>query len=101
MKIDGNEKAMRASELFYEDRKEASRLAAEFMTEVLGSGEDHCSCKIPCEIHGNCKECIISHRGARDHLPCCFWDMVNDIADHPNGLCDHEKPSIPKNKKTL
>ncbi|HEX3027698.1 MAG TPA: LPS biosynthesis protein [Clostridia bacterium] len=102
MKIDGNEKAMEGMKRFYEgNRKEAARLDAEFRAEVLASGEDHCSCKIPCETHGNCKECVISHRGARNHLPCCLWNMVNEIADNPNGLCAHIKPSMRKNKKTV
>ena len=52
MKIDGNEKAMKSIRLFYEGkRKEAAKLDAEFRKAVLASEEDHCSCKISCEIH--------------------------------------------------
>ena len=92
MKIDGNEKAIEASNQYKNGyRKVGARLDAEFIAEVLASGADHCSCKIPCEFHGDCKACVISHRGARDHLPCCFWSMVNEIAGDPNGLCDHKK----------
>ena len=39
---------------------------------------DHCSCPENCRHHGNCYECVIVHRGHRDHLPYCFWDMVNE-----------------------
>ena len=100
MKIDGNEKAMKSIRLFYEGkRKEAAKLDAEFRKAVLASEEDHCSCKISCEIHGNCKECVISHRGARDHLPCCFWDMTEEIVENTNGICDHKKHMRSYNKK--
>lgn len=92
MKIDNNEKAIEALRCFHEGNiKEHDRLDAEFIAEVLSSGQDHCSCKIPCEIHGKCKECVISHRGAGDHLPCCFWDMTKKIVSDTNGICDHRK----------
>ena len=28
--------------------------------------------------HGKCFECVVIHRGHRDHLPYCFWSMVNE-----------------------
>ena len=28
--------------------------------------------------HGNCFECVTLHRGHRDHLPMCMWDMLNE-----------------------
>lgn len=32
----------------------------------------------PARHHGNCFECVTIHRGHRDHLPMCLWDMVNE-----------------------
>ena len=55
MKIDGNELAIEQNELDREGRH----------TEA-------------CPHHGNCFECVTLHRGHRDHLPMCMWDMVNE-----------------------
>ena len=49
----------------------------EFLRQVRESG-DHCPCKEACRHHGNCFECVTIHRGHRDHLPMCLWDMVNE-----------------------
>lgn len=78
MKIDGNALAIRQNDL---DRaghhKEAMEMKREFLKKVRESG-DHCPCKEPCPHHGNCFECVTLHRGHRDHLPLCMWDMVNE-----------------------
>lgn len=79
MKIDGNEKCIRQNDLDRAGKKkEAYDLKMEFLREVKQSGIDHCSCPEACVHHGNCYECVILHRGHRDHLPFCFWDMVNE-----------------------
>ena len=69
MKIDGNELAIEQNELDREGRHtEAMAIKREFLKQVRESG-DH---------HGNCFECVTLHRGHRDHLPMCMWDMVNE-----------------------
>ena len=79
MIIDGNltpKKAMdmaRAGNL-----KEAQQLEKAWTDEIAASGKDHCPCRSACIHHGNCFECVQIHRGHRDHLPFCLWDMVNE-----------------------
>ena len=76
--IDDSEKEMRAMELFKQgESAKASRLQAEWLEEVLSSGEDICSCPAGCKYHGKCVECVVLHRGHGDHLPHCFGKMVN------------------------
>ena len=78
MKIDGNELAIEQNELDREGRHtEAMAIKREFLKQVRESG-DHCPCKQACPHHGNCFECVTLHRGHRDHLPMCMWDMVNE-----------------------
>ena len=78
MKIDGNELAIRQNELDQQGfKKEAYDMKMEFLRQVRESG-DHCPCKEACPHHGNCFECVTIHRGHRDHLPMCMWDMLNE-----------------------
>lgn len=58
--------------------EEDHRIRDQFIQEVKDSGIDHCSCPNACSLHGKCMECVIVHRGHKDHLPCCFFDMVNE-----------------------
>ena len=78
MKIDGNELAILQNELDQQGFKdEALKIKLEFLRQVRESG-DPCPCKEACRHHGNCFECVTIHRGHRDHLPMCLWDMVNE-----------------------
>ena len=78
MQIDGNQLAIRQNQLDQEGlHQEAMQLKKEFLRQVRESG-DHCPCKEKCPHHGNCFECVTLHRGHRDHLPLCLWDMVNE-----------------------
>ena len=78
MKIDGNELAILQNDLDRECKKEeALKIKLEFLRQVREAG-DHCPCKEACRHHGNCFECVTIHRGHRDHLPMCLWDMVNE-----------------------
>lgn len=78
MQIDGNELAILQDKLDREGKKEeAWRIKQEFLRQVRETG-DHCPCRQPCPHHGNCFECVTIHRGHRDHLPMCLWDMVNE-----------------------
>lgn len=78
MQIDGNPLAIRQNQLDREGlRQEAMQLKKEFLRQVRENG-DHCPCKEKCPHHGNCFECVTLHRGHRDHLPMCMWDMVNE-----------------------
>ena len=78
MKIDGNELAILQNDLDREGKhEEALAIKMEFLKQVRESG-DHCPCKEACIHHGNCFECVTVHRGHRDHLPMCMWDMVNE-----------------------
>lgn len=78
MKIDGNELAIKQNELDREGKKqEAYEMKMEFLQQVRENG-DHCPCQEKCPHHGNCFECVTIHRGHRDHLPMCMWDMINE-----------------------
>lgn len=79
MKIDNNELMKQQQELdFQGHREEARQMRLEFLRQVRESGIDHCPCKEACIHHGNCYECVVIHRAHRDHLPLCFWDMINE-----------------------
>jgi hypothetical protein len=59
------------------DESEGMRLQWKFLEDVKKSGQDHCSCTNKgCPYHGKCMECVVIHRGHRDHLPSCFDSMV-------------------------
>ena len=78
MKIDNNELAIRQMQLEREGRlEEAKALKAEFLQQLY-QVNDHCPCQEACPHHGNCFECVNIHRGHRDHLPMCMWDMLNE-----------------------
>lgn len=78
-RIDNNEIAKKQMEFDSRGmKKEAQEFKAEFLKQIKESGIDHCPCKEPCTHHGNCYECVVIHRGHRDHLPICMWDMVNE-----------------------
>ena len=67
MIIDGNELAILQDRLEKEGRhQEAWDVKQEFLRPES------------CPHHGNCFECVTLHRGHRDHLPMCMWDMVNE-----------------------
>ena len=77
--IDNNELALKQQELDSQGLKEEARkMRTEFLKQIKESGIDHCPCKEACVHHGNCYECVMIHRGHRDHLPLCLWDMVNE-----------------------
>lgn len=96
MKIDGNELMQKEIQVARAGNKQESwKLKQEFLQQVRGSG-DHCSCPEACPHHGDCFECVTLHRGHRDHLPYCMWDMVNDkihaISSMTEGsFCQYEK----------
>jgi len=96
MKIDGNELAILQDKLYQEGRDEEGwEVKQEFLRQVRESG-DHCPCQQACPHHGNCFECVTIHRGHRDHLPMCMWDMVNERLHKLSlmtecTLCDYEK----------
>ena len=50
----------------------------EALDEIRESGIDYCSCPEQCPHHGKCWECVLIHRGHRDHLPYCMWAMINE-----------------------
>jgi len=82
MKIDGNKDYMKALEYFEKGEKKIyQQMEDDFLAQVHASGQDHCPCHAPCKLHGNCKDCIILHRGHRDHLPYCLHDMINERLD--------------------
>lgn len=78
MQIDNNELAIKQNELDRQGKKqEAYEMKMAFLRQVRQSG-DHCPCTEACPHHGNCFECVTIHRGHRDHLPMCMWDMINE-----------------------
>ncbi|WP_324825266.1 LPS biosynthesis protein [Sinanaerobacter sp. ZZT-01] len=90
VKIDGNPKMEESLKAYQEENvAEGRRLMKEFLKDVEESGQDHCNCKEPCIIHGKCKECVLQHRGAKDHLPYCFREMVNDRIEKLSAITEH------------
>lgn len=80
--IDNNELARKQMEMDARGmKKEAHEMKLEFLKQIKESGIDHCPCKEACIHHGNCYECVVIHRGHRDHLPLCMWDMINEKLD--------------------
>lgn len=82
MNIDNNEKEKRAFALTYEGKKEEGQaLQEEFLDDLhkalRNKEQDFCSCKVDCNLHGKCLDCIAVHRGHQDHLPNCLHDIVN------------------------
>ena len=89
MFIDGHPLEKKELELSREGKAEESiQTRMEFLRLVRESKIDHCSCKADCMHHGNCYECVIIHRGHRDHIPECFFDMVNERIGHLSGLTE-------------
>jgi hypothetical protein len=88
--IDNNELEMKAMDLFKAGKRaEAHRFQDQFLKEALASCEDHCSCPVACRHHGNCTECVILHRGHGDHLPNCFFNMVNKRIEALSAITEH------------
>ena len=79
MKIDGSPIAKKALEIGRSgDVQKEFEMEKEWTDAILASGEDHCPCTAKCGHHGNCFVCVQIHRGHRDHLPMCMWDMLNE-----------------------
>jgi len=88
--IDNNRLEMEAMAMFKTgDMEKARQLQNTFLEEVRNSGEDHCSCPVPCEHHGHCVDCVVMHRGHGDHLPHCFREMVNKRLAALSALTEH------------
>ena len=99
MKIDGNELAIRQDQLEKEGRHQESWVVKqEFLRQVREAG-DHCPCQEACPHHGNCFECVTLHRGHRDHLPMCMWDMVNERLHQLSRLTEGTLQSYEENLK--
>ncbi len=81
IKVDYNEKIREEFELEKEGKvtpSEGYKMKMDAIREIKENGVDHCSCPEKCPHHGKCEECVIIHRAHRDHLPYCFWDMMNE-----------------------
>lgn len=59
-------------------KAEGYKMKRKELDRILESGVDYCSCPEACAHHGKCWECVTIHRGHRDHLPYCMWDMINE-----------------------
>lgn len=92
--VDNHPLEIEAMELFKQGKgKEARKLQEAFLDEVLSSGEDHCTCPGNCKYHGKCVECVMIHRGHGDHLPHCFYEMVNRRIEGLSALTEHSASS--------
>lgn len=81
VRVDWNEKMIYQDRMGREGKMDAAeqyKIKMEALQEIKDSGIDYCSCPEACPHHGRCWECVMIHRGHRDHLPYCFWDMVNE-----------------------
>ena len=86
MHLDNNPKSKEAFKIGSDgDQELAWKMEDEVIAEVhdaVEAGECFCSCpNTKCRLHGNCMDCVIVHRGHRDHLPFCMHDMVNERLD--------------------
>lgn len=105
VKVDGNKKMlyqhlMGASGKMTEDEQYVIKMDA--LKEIKDSGIDYCSCPSACPHHGKCWECVLIHRGHRDHLPYCLWDMVNEKIDNMQKLTEGSfKNYDPKNSPCM
>ncbi|MGE5582581.1 MAG: hypothetical protein ACM3X9_08575 [Bacillota bacterium] len=89
MEIDGNEQAKVGLKLSRNGNIEGSIKAdADFLEKIKASGIDTCSCDVNCVHHGNCFECVILHRGHGDHLPKCFWNIINTRLEQISDLTE-------------
>lgn len=89
MYIDGHPLEKKELALAREGKMEESlETKMEFLRKLKESGIDHCPCQEACIHHGNCYECVVLHRGHRDHLPVCFFDMVNERMQALSGLTE-------------
>ena len=77
VKVDYNEKMIKQQ---YEPMtpQEQYKWKMEALQDIKDSGIDYCNCPEHCPHHGKCWECVMIHRGHRDHMPYCMWDMVNE-----------------------
>ncbi len=81
VKVDYNEKMILQDRLGREGKmtpEEQYVMKMEALQEIIDSGIDYCPCPEACPHHGKCWECLMIHRGHRDHLPYCMWDMINE-----------------------
>ena len=81
IKIDYNEVFTKELNLSREGKitkAEGYKMKYDELDRIKESGVDYCSCPEACAHHGKCWECVLIHRGHRDHLPYCMWDMVNE-----------------------
>ncbi|MGI5849811.1 MAG: LPS biosynthesis protein [Christensenellales bacterium] len=88
--IDNNNKEIEAlNHCLAGDKDKGMRLQHEFLKEVDETVADHCPCTEACTLHGECRSCVIVHRGHGDHLPVCFHNMVNDRIKKIADLTEH------------
>ncbi len=89
MIIDGNSKMTKSLEIERSgDIKTGVAMKMDFLKDIRESGEDFCPCKEKCPHHANCFECVQVHRGHRDHLPLCMWDMLNERINNLSNLTE-------------
>lgn len=77
MIIDHNPNEREALRLLALGKVEQSHaIEDDFLREAFRAG--HCTCpEKGCRWHGNCRACVVLHRGADDHLPYCMHEMIN------------------------
>ncbi len=78
-----------AAEAYAKGNMQEYRIHKKEILEAIARGEDHCSCESPCGIHGNCIQCVATHRAHRQHLPACFSQMVNERLYSLSELTEH------------
>ena len=92
MVIENHPKEKEAMEAFHRgDRQEGLRLQEEFaaMFRQEYAQKDHCSCKMACRYHGNCKECVAIHRARQEHVPNCMRPIINQKLKLLSELTEH------------
>jgi len=88
--IDNHPLQLKGLELYKQGNlAEAEECEEAFLREVFSSGKDHCPCTVACQIHGDCRACVTSHRGHGDHLPNCLQAMVNKKIEALSAITEH------------
>ena len=68
---------MEKPEISLEDKEQYVKEHQELRALIESGRYSECPCpKLKCEWHGQCFECVLVHRVAQNHVPCCLQPML-------------------------
>jgi len=66
-------------EITLESKEKYVDMVKELRATIKSEKYSKCPCpKVKCEWHGKCHECVLLHRVAQDHVPCCLQLMLRN-----------------------